>query len=420
MVEFDELMNDVYAFVAQTGIYVKGDQKLERVEKFMEFLGSPQEKIKVLHVAGTSGKTSTSYYIASLLKAAGQKVGLTVSPHITDIRERAQIDLSVLEKDEYVLEMREFFELARSSGLRPSYFEFFNGFFFWLAQKSGLDYVAVETGLGGLYDATNVIHRRDKVCLITDIGYDHEAVLGGTLPEIAAQKAGIIHAGNEVFLHAQSDEIMNVVIDAAARAGALVNEVDGEDDLKDALSFQARNASLALAAVEYVLARDNKEPLTHEQIKEAIKVRIPARAEEFEYRGKRVVIDGAHNPQKIEVFARHILSIYQERKVRLVFTLGDNKEDNMAKDMELVRRISDDIVLTTFCDTSVETHFRESMPLKQLKEVAKKVGFRRIETVNDPISALNTVAEGDSEIVVVVGSFYLLNHIRPILVDSSR
>ena len=166
MKSFEELEQEIYAYVASTGIFVKGDQKLGRMRKLMDFLGNPQEKIKVMHIAGTSGKTSTSYYTAALLHAAGKKVGLTVSPHVVDVRERAQIGMKVLEKDVWAEKMGEYFELVKGGGQKPSYMEFFMGFAFWLAEKESVDYMVVEVGLGGLYDATNVVLRADKVSLL--------------------------------------------------------------------------------------------------------------------------------------------------------------------------------------------------------------------------------------------------------------
>jgi dihydrofolate synthase/folylpolyglutamate synthase len=132
---FDNLLTEVYAYVAATDIFVKGDQKLTRMQKLMDFLGNPEKKLKLLHVAGTSGKTSTSYFAAALLREAGLKVGLTVSPHVTDVRERAQIALQVLPKNIYVKELSKYLQLLQTGGLKPSYMEFFMGFFYYLAAK---------------------------------------------------------------------------------------------------------------------------------------------------------------------------------------------------------------------------------------------------------------------------------------------
>jgi dihydrofolate synthase/folylpolyglutamate synthase len=145
---------------------------LDRMEQLMDYLGNPQNRLSVIHIAGTSGKTSTSYYIAALLHATGKTVGLSVSPHIDTIAERAQIDLRPLEESDYCEQLGIFLELIEKSGIQPSYFEVLVAFMYWLFDRRGVDYAVVEVGLGGLLDGTNVVDRSDKVCVITDIGFD--------------------------------------------------------------------------------------------------------------------------------------------------------------------------------------------------------------------------------------------------------
>ena len=180
-------------YVSQTPRMTGDDLKLERVMKLMDVLGNPQDKLPVIHIAGTSGKTSTGYYMAALLKAGGKKAGLTISPHIDSVNERVQIGGSPLPEAEFCSELGNFLEIIRGAGQSPSYFELLYAFALWVFVRRGVDYAVVETGLGGLLDATNVTGRADKVCIITDIGFDHEYVLGSGLAQIAAQKIGIVH-----------------------------------------------------------------------------------------------------------------------------------------------------------------------------------------------------------------------------------
>src|SRR5581483_7745687 len=159
---------------------------LDTINAVMELVGNPQDKVKVLHVAGTSGKTSTAYYLASLLKANGASVGLCVSPHLIEVNERVQIDLKPLPERDFCDGLGQFWDLATSTGLKPSYFEMLVAFPYWEFARRGLDYVVMEVGVGGLLDGTNVVHSENKVCIITDIGLDHTKLLGDTIPEIAA------------------------------------------------------------------------------------------------------------------------------------------------------------------------------------------------------------------------------------------
>ncbi len=172
------------------------DTTLDRIVPLMKLLGDPQDKLKIIHLAGTSGKTSTAYYMSALLQATGKKVGLTVSPHIDTIAERVQIDGLPLPETEFCRELGIFLDIVEFAEAPPSYFELLYAFALWVFERQQVDYAVVETGMGGLYDATNVASRPDKVCVITDIGFDHTHILGKTLPEIAAQKVGIVHDHN--------------------------------------------------------------------------------------------------------------------------------------------------------------------------------------------------------------------------------
>jgi dihydrofolate synthase/folylpolyglutamate synthase len=241
--------------------------------------------------------------------------------------------------------------------------------------------------------------------------------LGETLPEITRQKAGIIQPENEIFMYDQAAEIMDVIIETAdeKRAPLHLASATKFDGLPD---FQSRNAGLALEAVKFVLARDDEEPLTKAEIDEALQVAIPARAEEFDYHGKKVIIDAAHNPQKLQAFADHIKQCGAGQKITLVVSLGSNKAASVLEDMQILHQIADSVILTTFKDTSVETHFRESLPLKTLGDAAQKAGFSDIQVVADSIDALNEAAKKADGIVVATGSFFLLNRIRPVLLQA--
>src|SRR5688572_10716165 len=129
----------------------------ETMVELMDYLGNPQDKLKIIHVAGTSGKTSTCYYSAALLKAAGKKVGLTVSPHVDEINERVQIDLVPMPEEAFCRDMTEFLGLVKKSELEPSYFEVLLAFAYWEFVRHRVEYAVIEVGMGGLTDATNVV-----------------------------------------------------------------------------------------------------------------------------------------------------------------------------------------------------------------------------------------------------------------------
>ena len=173
---------------------------LERVSAFLRRLDEPQRSFRAVHIAGTNGKGSTSHILAAVLMAAGYRVGLYTSPHLRDFRERIRIDGATISEQEVV----EFVERHRDAMEGLSFFEMTVGMAFERFRAAGVDVAVVETGLGGRLDATNVI--TPVLSVITNIGLDHTALLGDTIPQIAAEKAGIIKAGVPVVVGERSTE----------------------------------------------------------------------------------------------------------------------------------------------------------------------------------------------------------------------
>jgi dihydrofolate synthase/folylpolyglutamate synthase len=196
------------------------DITLARMGPLMNLLGNPQHKLTIIHIAGTSGKTSTTYYISALLIASGKKVGTTISPYIDTITERFQINLSPLEESEFALYLSTFLDIIDKAQLKPTYFELLIAFAYWYFVQVGVDYAVIETGLGGLQDSTNIADNPNKICVITDIGYDHMEILGHTIQEIAKQKAGIIHPHNVALMYHQSDAVIGEFQDWCGNVGA--------------------------------------------------------------------------------------------------------------------------------------------------------------------------------------------------------
>ena len=393
-----------------------GAYTLDLMRSLMAFLGNPQDSLKIIHVAGTSGKTSTSYYAAALLYENGFKVGLSVSPHIDSVTERAQINLQSLPEDKYCEELGIFLDLVDQSKLDPSYFEILVAFSYWLFERQRVDYAVIEVGLGGLLDGTNVINRKDKICIITDIGYDHTEILGKTLPEIAAQKAGIIYDNNSVFMHSQPKEVEDVIKNTSTIHHAQLHIIKAENELselsafKDLPEFQQRNFSLAYSAVKELLP-------SPANIEGAISVYIPARMEAVEWSGKTVIIDGSHNKQKLRKLVEASEAKYHNRSIVLVVSFGQNKTASLEANLETLRTISSHLIVTEF--TLGQDEVRKAINAPDIASVAEKLGFSvMIET--DPQKAFLLALRQSEELVLVTGSFYLLNHIRPLMQLGER
>ncbi len=196
-----------------------------------DFLGNPQRQIKTIHVAGTNGKGSTSHMLASIFQAAGYKTGLYTSPHLYDFRERIKINGELCAKDfvvSFTERIKPFIEQVE-----PSFFEITVGMAFDYFAKEKCDIAIIETGLGGRLDSTNII--QPELSIITNIGWDHMALLGNSLKEIAAEKAGIIKAGIPIVISEAIPETKQLFIDKATTVNAPIYFAE---DLLTLQSFQ--------------------------------------------------------------------------------------------------------------------------------------------------------------------------------------
>ncbi len=400
--EAHEALKELIPDASPTGPYT-----LETIKQLMHFLGGPQDRLKVIHVAGTSGKTSTAYYIASLLTAVGYTTGLSISPHINELNERAQVNMEGLPEDEYCQELSAFLDLVDKSGLHPSHFELLVAFSYWLFDKRQVDYAVVEVGLGGLLDGTNVVTRPDKICVITDIGLDHVEVLGKTLAEIAAQKAGIIHDGNEVFLHAQSDEVMSVVQNSALQHKATIHVVDGSDEgqFEQLPAFQRRNFSLALGVATHVAGS-----VSQHVVSEGLKTYIPGRMEVTSWHGKTLVMDGAHNEQKIQALVSAMREKFPAQTIALLVSFGQNKQASVLESLRLLRQLGSSIIITQFDHAQDEV--RSSLNVDELADYAKQAGFETVLTEPHQQKALDMLEESNADVGLVTGSFYLIENYK--------
>jgi len=389
---------------------------LERMQKLMTALGNPQNSLKVIHVAGTSGKTSTSYYIAAMLKAAGKKTGLTVSPHIDEVNERLQIDLKPVPEATYCRALTEFIDVVAKTDIKPTYFELLVALAYWYFARQQVDYAVIEVGLGGLLDGTNVVNRTDKVCVITDIGLDHTSVLGKTLPEITSQKAGIIHPHNAVFCYQQGTEVMNVIREVSRQQQAELHEVrnPSAEQLPSNLPlYQQRNWFLAKHVYEYVVQRDNLREINAKDLQKATTVLIPARMEIVKQPGHILVIDGAHNAQKLAALGASLDNDYSGQEIAVLFNLVQSSRLRLRTSLKALVGFTDYLIVTSF--ETQQDFLRQSMNPRKVVEACHELGFTRVEVIMDPAEAYKALLKRPESVHVVTGSFYLLNHIRPLI-----
>ncbi|MBL9114872.1 MAG: bifunctional folylpolyglutamate synthase/dihydrofolate synthase [Verrucomicrobiaceae bacterium] len=295
---------------------------LESTQKLLTEFGLPTKDQRFIHVAGTNGKGSVCAFAHSILSAAGVNAGLFTSPHLIQFRERIRDSHGMIPHDDLVVILREVRQRVAEWDPHPTFFELsLIVALKWFAQKK-LEWVVLETGMGGRLDATNAI--QSAVTVITSISMDHQAALGNTLAAIAGEKAGIIKPGIPVITMKQNPQAMEVVSRTARERGAPMNIVTTPVrgyQLGLAGHHQLWNAAMAVAAVKAAGFK-----LTETILNPGLKnVSWPARFQNLDG-ANRMILDGAHNIDAAETLVRTWQHKFPGEKATIVFGAAANKD----------------------------------------------------------------------------------------------
>ena len=350
---------------------------LERIEDALEKLGNPQDKLKCIHVAGTNGKGSVCAIIATILKKSGIKVGLYTSPHIFEYTERIKINNEDISKEDFA----KYVEKVCALNCDLTEFEVLTAVMFKYFADNDVDVVVLETGLGGRFDATNVI--KSNLCaIITHIDLDHTERLGNTKSKIAFEKAGIIKPNSVVFTSEGYEEIKDKA-DAENSLFSLVAPFEDTTNLSLKGTCQQENLSLALASVRYLFPT-----ISEQTIQEALgEVQHPCR---FQLCREDLIIDASHNPNGAMALRESLDFYYPNQKRCFVFGCLPNKD--YKKMMEILFSKGDEIYFY---------HFKNSCTIEQLQE-----------TCEFPSKIFKSFDELPKDYLkIVCGSFYMLNEI---------
>jgi dihydrofolate synthase/folylpolyglutamate synthase len=393
---------------------------LERMELVAEAMGNPERRFRVVHVAGTNGKGSTSAMIAGGLRAAGHRVGLYTSPHLVEPLERMVIDgraVTAAAFAEAFAEVHrvaeELLEAGKLEG-HPTYFETVTLMAFWWFARQGVDWAVVEVGLGGRLDATNIV--RPQLCVITAVDYDHEAWLGKSLEAIAFEKAGILKTGVAAVVAPQGVVARDVILRRAETVHAPVMEAAGwplaelemdaygsrfvagglRIDCPLAGAHQVENARTAAVAL-------NALEVAQEGIREGIAAaRWPGRLE-LVSRNPEIWLDGAHNPSGARALAAYIERFHAGRKVGLIYgAMRDKSVEEIAG------------VLFPLAETLILTAPNQARALRP-EAMQEMEPHGNVRVARDVGEALR-MARG-CEVVFLTGSLYLVGEARAILVQ---
>jgi len=433
--------------------YLYGLQKygiklgLENTIKLLSHLDNPQNSFRSIHVAGTNGKGSTSAMVASILRAAGFRVGLFTSPHLVSFTERIRVnDAEIREKEvvELTQEIRSIILDSQPSPVTiqdmnhttvrdhqsfvPTFFEFVTALSFLHFKRKAVEWAVVETGLGGRLDATNILI--PAVSVITNISYDHREFLGQTLSEISGEKAGIIKEGIPVVSSAQETEVIGVIKKRATEMrsslhiygkdffsrphtidmhGITFSYEGGErmNDLRVSLTglHQVENASLAIRAIELCMKDGSvpsyavREGLAHAQ--------WPGRLELMKNKGRTYdyLIDGAHNPSASRALADSLQNYFIPSYEKVVLIMGVMADKDMEGMMKPLLPLASEVIFTA------PEYERAASPVR-LAEYANAQGFspRVKDSVKASMELARELAEKGSQktLIVITGSFYTI------------
>ena len=414
----------------------KGGAALTRMQALLDKLGNPEKDLKCIHIAGTNGKGTLAAMTSSILTHAGYKTGMTISPYVLSFRERFQIDGKMISPRMLASLTARVLDAAAAveaeGGEGPVEFEAVTAIaFLWFAREK-CDFVVLETGLGGRYDATNVIPS-PLVAAITRIGLDHTEILGQTLPEIAAEKAGIIKEGCAVVCYPdQPEEAMGPLLTAAAEAHTSLTVPDPEDlqflkcrPLENYIDYggyrvmlpfpgkhQANHAAMAVE-IALILWREYGYEIPDDAIEAGLReASMPARIEVLR-RHPLLVLDGCHNPDGTAALAATLAEAGYDGN--LVGVIGFLKDKNCEKMLENLSPCFDKVF-------TVAPDSPRAMTAEELEQAAKfHMDAEAAGSVSDGIKqAVVWADENNLAGVVICGSLYLAAEARPILLKEAQ
>ena len=385
---------------------------LENIKNICNHLGNPERECKVIHLAGTNGKGSTATTIERGLIEAGYKVGKFTSPHIVRFNERIQIDGVEISDEkicEYFLKVKEILE---KTGIKSTFFEVTTAMMFLYFKDENIDYLVLETGMGGRYDATNIVE--SEIAVITNISLDHVGFLGNDIYTIAKEKAGIIKAGSKVIIGDNSSEVARAMeeeksdyIDVLKKYKDVEFTLDNENYITVIrLNGRSYNFSLFggyqvnnfLCAYEVLKTIGVSDDIIE---RAAEKVYWPGRFEVVE-RNPLVILDGAHNVDAAVRLKENLNQAYRDDEVvALVSVLEDKDIEGVLKE---IRSFANTIILTSLSD------FKRGLKGEELRAYTKD--FKKVMVEDEIEKAYEAALKLEKKAIVVCGSFYLLSKFK--------
>ena len=403
---------------------------LDSIRELCRRLSDPQKDLRFVHVAGTNGKGSVSAFVAEALKCGGYRVGRYISPVIFEYREKIQVNGSYITKAalgrgmELIKQCCQ--EMTAEGYPQPTAFEIETALGFWYFKEKKCDIVVLETGMGGLLDATNIVENT-MAAVLTSISMDHMAFLGDTLEKIAEQKAGILKKGCCAVTLRQQDGVMRVVEEAAGRLGCPLRVADSAlashvhyglekqwfdygswKKLEISLpgKYQIDNAVLALEVMEALAERGY--PVKEEKLRKGFReTRWPGR---FSVIGRKpyFLVDGAHNEDAARRFAQSVEFYFTNK--RIIYIMGVFRDKEYEKLIALTHGLADQII------TVATPGSPRALPAYELAREVAKVHPRvtAVDSLEEAVE-MSYLLAGKDDVIIAFGSLAFLGRLMEIV-----
>ncbi len=426
-----------------------GYNPLDRMRTLLGFLENPEKKFKSILVTGTAGKGSTAYLISHILKTAGYKVGLTISPHLQKVNERLQMNGKEISEEQFVDLLNNVIpaieKMSKTQISKPSYFEILIAMVFLYFAQEKVDLAVVEVGIEGKYDATNVLN--PLMVILTNISLDHTQILGNTVEEIAKEAVQAIKQfsiNNQVVITGvKQPSVIKIVEERCREVGAKLLRLGKDFDesiiknykLSLLGDYQKENASLAVEAI--LCLRELGFDIEEEAIQKALKTAFfPGRFEILRVNSSKfmvhgvyhqpstinhmLILDGAHNSAKMNAFISSLKKLFPLEKK--IFVIAFKKDKNIKEMLKSILPVSDVIIATKFSMATDVSKNASADAVDIKNQILKIKNKTKILVEENSKKALEKALEltaiqqfNNSAITVVTGSLYLVGEIRSML-----
>ena len=402
---------------------------LERIKRLLSRLGDPQNSFKSVHIVGTNGKGSTGAFISSVLRASGYKTGFYLSPHLKTFGERFTVDGEILSPDSWAAAANEAIKQIHPDEELPSYFELVTACAFWLARENKIDVGVIEAGLGGKFDATNVM--KETVCtVITSISMDHMEYLGPLLENIAGEKFAVVKKNVPACFSGVDESLIPMFKDFCSEKGALPHVLDEETEIKNIKispdgnefdfssskldlkklktglvgGYQVKNAALSILALSEM--KNSLPKISKNSVREGLEKAAWQGRLEIISREPFIVFDGGHNYDGVKNLCSSVRELWPDTKIGVIYAAMRDK--NYRGCLGLINQTLN----PNFYATTVPGMSR-ALPHDELLNAARELKWRNVpESFSDPRDAVKKAQSDENGLILVCGSLYLIGWLK--------